>query len=250
MQAELDAAVTKGIFTGFISVGQITKPESRRFEGNVDATRFWGLAQIGDELSFRVGRFTPQFGLNMPDHELVTRMGIGFYPGLQYDTAELAWLGENWTLFAGAAQTVVNTPDTAKEKAATLHLAYAFWERFKIGASTWLAAREDKSHRQIYSANAQLGLTSKLFLLYDIDYHVESATDSHRLMGFVRLGYEAHKGVIPYLQFENGPGKLHHYAVGGQFFPRPHFEIAAQFDRAYSTSDRTDVAYLLGHYYF
>lgn len=255
MQANFDAAITKGKITGFISAGQVTKPTSGHFEGNLNSTSFWAMVQATELISVRVGRFRPKFGLNMPDHELVTRSGIGFYPGLQFDTAETAILGENWTLFGAVTQTVENTTKALKEKAGTLHVGYSFWERFKVGSSAWFGERDEKKRRQIYSLNAQLGLTPKVFVLYDVDYQV--STDQRDLLGFTRLGIEVHKGIIPYLQYQHmrsgtgaSPTLTRHYAVGGQFFPRPHFEVAVQWDKIRDASGSSDQAYLLGHYYF
>jgi hypothetical protein len=252
MQANADAAYQKDKFTAYVSVGQITNPEVGHIEGNVNSTRYYGLLQATDELSFRAGRFTPQFGLNMPDHELVTKVGTGLQPELEFDSVEAAYLGEHWTAFLTASQTVDSTPNALQEKAWVFHLAYSFMERFKTGFSFWDGNQfASHQHRQMYSLNEMFGITSRLYTLTEVDYIKDSA--SRDALAMSRWGYEVHKGIVPYVQYQFAQkANTHerHYAAGAQLFPRPHFEIAAQWDYIVADTAWANDAYLLLHYYF
>lgn len=255
MQANLDFAVQKYGFTGLVSIGQIEEPMSGRVQGNLNSTYFYGMYNLTDTWTVRAGRFTPQFGLNLPDHILVTKQGLGFNPYLQYDTAETALLTENWSLFASQARTVDKTPDAQKENATILHANYNFAERFKVGGSHWYGKRENGDIRRVYGANAILGITSRLYNLTEIDWQHQATQDG--MVAMSRLGYEVYKGITPYVQYqqqqtdlENKGTVVRYYTAGGQFFPRPHFELQGQWTKGRNTTEWFDEAFLLLHYYF
>ena len=254
MQANVDLAYQSGIFTTMISVGQIENPMGGRVEGNLNAGKFYLLATITEALSVRVGRFAPQFGINMPDHVLVTKQGLGFRPQMQYDTAELSWLSENLSFFGGVAKTAPGTPQASGENIINVHANYNFKERFKIGASNWYG-EGPAGIRRLYGLNAILGFTHKLFNLTEIDFANDKTRDG--LFAMSRVGYELFKGLVPYVQlqrqhadFTDRDGVASYYTLGGQFFPRPHFELTGQWSKVRNSRGWSDDAYLLVHYYF
>ncbi len=77
MQANVDLAYQYDRYAAFISIGQIEEPMSGRVQGNFNATSFYAMVNATDSLALRVGRFAPAFGINMPDHVLVTKQGLG-----------------------------------------------------------------------------------------------------------------------------------------------------------------------------
>lgn len=254
MQANLDLAYVYERFAAMISIGQIEEPLSGRVQGNFNSTKFYGMANITETLALRIGRFIPTFGLNMPDHVLVTKQGLGLQPWMQYDTAEVSWLSESWSLFGGVSQTIDNTPVTLKEDAYNLHATYNFAERFKVGASGWYG-EGDKNIRRLYGVNAILGLSHHLYNLTEIDFSHDSTRDG--MFAMSRLGWEIHKGVIPYVQYqhqhsdlENNGTVTRYHTLGGHFFPRPHFEVSGQWSKVRNVKEWSDEAYFLVHYYF
>jgi hypothetical protein len=254
MQANLDLAYQYGRYAAMISVGQIEEPLSGRLQGNLNATRFYGMVNFTDALALRAGRFTPAFGLNMPDHVLVTKQGLGLQPWLQYDTAETSLLTENLSLFAGVSKTADNTPKIFEEKAFNLHGTYNFGERFKAGASGWYG-ENDANIRRLYGVNAILGFTHRLYNLSEVDFSHDSSKDG--MFAMSRLGFEVRKGLIPYVQYQHQQTDLEdrgtvtrHYTLGGHFFPRPHFEVSGQWSKVRNVREWSDDAYLLVHYYF
>lgn len=255
MQANLSLAVQKGPMTAMVSVGQIENPMVGYIQGNFNATQYYGMYQLTDTLSLRAGRFMPQFGLNSPDHTLKTKSGVGLRPGQQMDTVEAAWLGEQWTAFVAQAHSPHEVGDRNQESARTFHLAYAFLDRFKVGASHWYG-EQAANVRRIYGVNAILGFTHRFFNLTEINHNYE--TGRRGMHGMTRFGYEPFQGFVPYVQYQhqvedlNHPQANRHYALGANFFPRPHFEITGQWARVrqHTVSSWADEGYLLFHYYF
>lgn len=254
MQANLDFAYQYDRYAAFISIGQIEEPLSGRVQGNLNATSLYLMAGLTESLNFRVGRFTPTFGLNMPDHVLVTKQGLGLQPWIQFDTSELSYLSESLSLFASWASTLDNVPKTYREKAYALHGTYNFGERFKVGASGWYGEMET-TIRKLYGVNAILGFTHHLYNLTEIDFSHDDTRDGAYAMS--RMGWEIFKGIIPYVQYQYQRTDLaasgattDYYTLGGHFFPRPHFELSAQWSKVRSPKEWSDDAYLLVHYYF
>jgi hypothetical protein len=254
MQANLDLAYQYDRYAAMISVGQIEEPLSGRVQGNLNATRFYGMVNLTEAWALRAGRFMPAFGLNMPDHVLVTKQGLGLQPWMQYDTAETSLLTENWSLFAGVSKTVDNTPKIFAENAVNLHGTYNFGERFKAGASGWYG-ENDANIRRLYGVNAILGFTHHLYNLTEVDFSRDSLRNG--MFAMSRLGYEVRKGIIPYVQYQHQHADLEdrgtvtrYYTLGGHFFPRPHFEVSGQWSKVRNAREWSDDAYLLVHYYF
>ncbi len=72
--------------------------------------------------------------------------------------------------------------------------------------------------------------------LTEIDFSHEANRDG--LYAMSRLGWEVHKGVIPYAQYQHQRTDLEkdgtetkHYTIGAHFFPRPHFELSGQWSK-------------------
>lgn len=255
MQANVDAAYQKGPFTAMISVGQIEKPMSGVVQGNLNATRYYAQVNITDPWFVRAGRFVPVFGLNMPDHVLVTKNGTGFAPGLQMDTVETGYLSESWTFFAAAARTLPTVPAARAETARNFHAAYSLAERYKVGVSHWYGERPSGGVRRLYGVSAILGFSEHLYNLTEINWSTTASRDG--LFAMTRLGWEVVQGVIPYVQLqqeqsdlEDRSKRVRYYTAGMHFFPRPHFELNAQWSRARSAAEWSDQAYFLVHYYF
>ena len=247
MQANADLAYQSGIFTAFISVGQIENPTGGRIEGNLESTKYWLMGQLSDGLAVRVGRFAPQFGLNMADHVLVTKQGLGFAPQLQRDTVEASLLLETASLFAAISKS------SGGEDAASAHATFNFADRFKVGASGWYGQQLNNIKR-IYGLNAILGFTHHFFNMTEIDFVNDEKREG--VFAMSRWGYELYKGIVPYAQFQyqhadfSEAGADRHYTLGANVFPRPHFEVSAQWSKVRSPADWSDQAYILTHYYF
>jgi len=254
MQANFDLAYQIERFAAMISIGQIEEPMSGRIQGNLFATKYYGLFNITDSWSLRAGRFAPTFGLNMADHILVTKQGLGLLPYAQYDTVETAFLSESWSLFASRGRTVEGTPSAQKENVTSAHATYNFAERYKVGASGWYG-EGDNDIRRIYGINGILGFTHHFYNLTEIDLIHDSARDG--IAAMTRFGYEIYKGIIPYVQYQHLKSDLEssnratrYYTLGSHFFPRPHFELSGQWTKVRNVREWSDEAHLLVHYYF
>lgn len=254
MHADLQAAYETKPFTAVASVGQVEDPTSNLNKINFNSTMYYGYLRFSDEFGLRAGRFDPAFGINMPDHTLVTKMAVMSDPLLQFDTAEISFLNENWTVLVSAAKTLANVPVTEQETAFTGNVSYSFLNRMRVGASFW-SGLGPQLHRTLYGVNAILGFTEHFYNLTEIDFKHESQQDG--TYGFTQLAYEVYKGIIPYFQYQHQQTDFTEtgtitdwYGLGLHLYPRPHFEISAEWDYGRVADQDADSSWLMLHYYF
>lgn len=211
-----------------------------------------------DEVSLRAGRFVPNYGLNIPEHTLATRKGLGFDQGSERDQVEFMWNGENLNISSSYSQSVTSASRKSQEKALAAQVNYTIFDSYRLGTSFWLG-KENQKTRQIYGVNAVLGFTNKFYYLSE--FGLQSSFERKRgLFHFSKLGYELLKGfhfiaLEEYKKSDLSDSKslLNAHGIGFQWFPRPHFDIEAIWNKrmvVQQSTDYTDYAYLMTHYYF
>jgi hypothetical protein len=217
--------------------------------------------QADFETAIRVGRFYPAFGLNIPDHFITTRRNLGFDEGQEMQNVELSWLGENWNFYVTGSMSPGEIPESQRESAFSGQAAYAFKERYKVGASVW-NGDSDGFKRLILGAHAVLGFTKQFYLLTETDLQWRSTTtaETRQVTNFQKIGYEFVQGLHAMGLYEYTHTDLADPATvtegmgaGLRFYPRPHFEIEGTWEKQkmHGSSDGFDIdfAWLLLHYY-
>jgi hypothetical protein len=259
MQAELEAAVRVGRFTVDSTFGRVyTYDTANDYWGS---HRYFAMLNATDELTVRVGRFYPEYGLMVPDHYVATRRYLGFDEGQERNNAEVAYNGEKWSAFLTESQSPGEIAESSRETATVAQVNRNFYESSKIGASVW-NSHSDIEDRQMYGIHGMLGFNKRTFLLSEFDSQTVMPSGGATTRGFYafnRFGYELYKGVIVFAQQDyaqsdvaNGSTEIENYGPGFNFFPRPHFEFSALWEKQRVRSSGmgfTDYAYLLFHYY-
>ena len=257
MQAMLEASLHLQTWTVALGVGQLDS--NNHWSGN--GGHYYLMNQFTETMSLRVGRFTPQFGLNIPEHISPTRGGLGFGANSERDSVELQFADESWS-FATTYSQALATATLAQEKALSVKVERVFSDTLKPGISYW-RGENDTSLRQIVGLHALLGFSKNMFWLSEIDWQ-EQITKStqavqHSPASQQKWGYEISKGVVGLLIADGQMAKLEdpqtrvvHYGGGVQFFPRPHFHIEAFWTKEQAPQISTgegDYAWFLLHYY-
>ncbi|MCB0414307.1 MAG: hypothetical protein KDD50_08245 [Bdellovibrionales bacterium] len=216
-----------------------------------------------EELSFRAGRFFPAFGINSPNHTLVTRRGLGWDQGEESYNLEGAWLGEKYDVFLTGIFGRPDKTELDKEKGISLSSSYSLFDKYKIGMSYYHGSNDQLS-RNLFGLFGILGFTEKFFILSEIDYQSKdnklTSTKQSGFVGYNRINYEVIQGLHLYLPYQishldsdNSQTKADSYGVGIQFFPIKHAELNLEYlkQRIMSVADRyDDFAYLMLHGYF
>lgn len=232
MQRDVELAVKIGNVTAGGSVGVYGEAKTREFRRN------YVKVNAGDHVSVRAGRFSPAFGINVPDHTVPTRALLGLGQGSETYAGELA-LTSQW---GEAIATATFGQDT--EAHLSNGAGYDFWSEGQTGfvgrlaaflgssaqvGASYLGVSSFDDWRQVYGAHAIVGFTDQLWLLAELDRKFENGESMDIAMG--RAGYELVHGlhVIGMGEFAGD------YRAGGaalQWFPRPHLELLAEWKRS------------------
>jgi hypothetical protein len=205
--------------------------------------------------SFRVGRFQPNIGINMADHAIATKAGLGVgRPAAEPYNVEAAWLGEKFDVFVTA---ILGRPTEDRERGAALRASMNVGDTSKVGISyAWTT--KTGLIRHLVGPYAIIGFSDRFFLLTEL--YLQSLATSSTTFGpaaYARLNYEFYRGVHGYLTGDVGQTNATKPATGGagfgaQFFPRPHFEVRAEYNRRqdpYTGGLPADYAWAMFHYY-
>lgn len=211
--------------------------------------------------SLRGGKFLPRYGLNIPQHFVNVRSELGFDDGDENLAAELSYGGEDdevtLTRTFGGSDVL-----SSKDQGGTL----AYYHRIngqRIGASA-LYAKNKLTQEVRYAAglNGTFYLPGGLtFALAEADYQVRYAADGvpkKEAFGYLRIGTEVAQGLIPFVSAQGTiedlalpHQKVETYGLGVNWFPRPHFELEAQWGPTLIMPAYTYVTtgYVMAHYY-
>ncbi len=205
--------------------------------------------------SFRAGRFIPAFGLNLADHAIATKAGIGLGQGIESYNLEAAWIGEQVDVFLTAN---FGRPGEDREAGVAARAGLNLGDRAKVGGS-YSFGRNSLGTRHLVGSYALVGFSESAFLLAEFDWQFLSraAGNTSGPASYFRLDYEVFKGVHVYTSAEiarTNAAQPTTYAagVGLQFFPRPHFEFRTQYDKrrdAFTNHQLADYGWLMFHYY-
>lgn len=258
MQAGIEVAAQWKQWTWAFFFGRLNQD----WKVEPEFVRYYALYQLSDMVNIRLGRFVPNFGLNIPQHTFVTRGSLGFGQNSERDAIETTWTGEKWNLSFTGARSVVTPSRPQVETSLNTQINYNLGDSYRVGVSYWLGA-EDSQHREIVSLHTALGFTEHLYVLSEAALQTRKQTGNGTTEGlyhFGKIGYEFTKGL--HLQFveefaqsnlKNGTTKIESYGLGFLFYPRPHWEFETLYSKkkiAILNDNYEDYAYLLAHFYF
>ncbi|MEK6579613.1 MAG: hypothetical protein AABZ55_10340 [Bdellovibrionota bacterium] len=254
MQADLEAALTLNSYQAVATVGSD--------DGELILRRHWLGYRPNDQISFRAGKFLPEYGIKTPDHEIATRKGLGFNENDESYNFEAAWIGDRLNVFGTGIFGRLGKRSQISEKGFALSGSYTFFDSIKPGMSYLLGSTKD-SKRHIAGPWAIFGMTPHLFILSEFDFQWNKSSDAADFtrgwVDYQRIDYEITQGFHAYLTQEmtkldfSTSETTESYGVGIQVFPRPHFEFNLQWQKVRNLPSTTprfnDFAWILMHYY-
>jgi hypothetical protein len=242
MQADLEGSYKYKDLTVVGTAGRQEKQIGGQKIVQPISRRHYLLWQPVQSTYLRAGKFSRYFGLNTPYHTSFVQRDLGFGQDTETYNLELSYYRENMTFFYTAVLgSYKDKTSNASEKAHTASFQYSFLKTQKVGA-TFYKGKDTTQKRDIVGPWFILNYNRNLFLMSEFFYQDKTNTSSNaRTKGYVntnRLNYQIYKGVIPFLTFEAGQTnwtsnttKRQSYGTGIQFFPRPHIELMATYQR-------------------
>lgn len=259
MQAGVELGINRPDWAVVAFVGEYDR---QQLEWLSNAPRYYALYRATDELTLRAGRFIPQFGINNSDHIFSTRSPLGLGYGTEKDTAEIAWLGENWN-FVGSYYKTPDLKSSLNESGFAGVISRILSNKNKISIQ-YLSEKNDLAKRTITGISGLFGWTENLYSMIEYDRQSTEITNSPatKVDGHYfnhKTGYEFFKGfhgliLNDYLQadVDTGATKNYKFGPGVQWFPRPHFDFQLFWTRQQSSQNVVsdgDYAWFVMHYY-
>lgn len=258
MQAGLEAAVTLGKFTlsGFFGETKDAELESWK----AIPARLYLMYTPMDELSLRVGRFTPVFGLNIPQHIYPTRDNLGFGHDSERDVFEVQWRAETWNATASYSRNdEIDNNTLYGEYAVSGQFNYVFSDSYLVGADIWRGSIGGEEN-MIYGLHSILGFTPHFYFMTEWDIRKVKHLDFEGHYHFAALGYEflqgLHGRVIEFYEEDKdsigGTAKWTGFGPSVVWYPRPHFELELTWTlqkQLLLDSKLFHSAWLMFHYY-
>ncbi|MCB0378576.1 MAG: hypothetical protein KDD33_08800 [Bdellovibrionales bacterium] len=253
MQEEIEVAGQWGDTKVAVRGGGDTTLESRPWYFN----SYWVYQRMLSSWTARLGRFTPRFGVNSPEHIFSTKGNLGFGYQSERDTFELAYEQETWEVIASQS---FGKNKAGEEMSATF--LQANWlpsRKVQMGFNLQKEYKNDES--QSFGFHSLLGFSERFYGMSEVIW-------SDRLIGGVRegglyefskIGYELAQGLhVIFIQdfnkknfSRNGQSVT---TIGGGFtiFPRPHFEFQAIWSQRKIEArgqEWADFAWVMMHFY-
>jgi hypothetical protein len=262
MQADLEVAVVAGSF-GFDQSSGYQELE----ENHYVSRRHYLWWDPSPALRLRAGRFLPSYGLNIPDHLAPTRRDLGWDESRPYGAElyaiEAAWVTPQRSLFGSVfLGRPGEAPGVEPERGVILTPSQAIGESHKVGLSFLQGWRPGGVSRTAFGPWAALGFTPRLYLLSEFD--LQRMPDAGAAGGWggvnwQKLGWEPVQGWHVFATQELSrprfadPGRVSEaYALGTQWYPRPHFEFQLTWQKRRDSAQLAgfyDLAWLLLHFY-
>lgn len=264
MQADFMAAFLWKKWSLVSSLGIKGGPNDVEDRNDIFSKIHYLMYQATETLSVRVGRFMPQYGLNEPNHTVVTREGLGFGEESETDNLEFAANNDRGEVFATAILGRQDEPALDREKGFALSVSYAYLDKNKIGVNVY-HGKNSSVDRWLGGFWGILSLSKKVFLLSEVDHQwstkaTPNESSTRGLVSYQRLGYEVVQGMqvyathqLSYLDFDSVLSRTDAFGPGFDFFPKDHFEVRAEYLKQRMMargSDYFDFAWLFLHYYF
>lgn len=256
MQADVEAAANVGKLS-FVASGGID------FNASPISRRHYAIYHATDSLTFRAGKFMPIYGINSEDHALAIKRGIGKDQSGETYNAEVGYITKDYDVFVSAIAGRPDTPSLGAEAGGSLSASVFAFNSAKIGASYYHGERTAGS-RNIMGPFFILGLSPRIYALVETDFifftpAIAGLRSTTGAVDDIRLDFEVIKGLHFYLLQElsqldisNGATFQDSYGLGVQFFPRPHLELNAVYQKQRfggTSASFGDFAWLMLHFY-
>lgn len=259
MQIDFEAAVQFGSFTFFASIGKDTAQSA---DSTLLSRKHFAAFRINDYWVARMGKFLYEFGIYTPNHRRSTRFNYGFDQNQETYNAEVSFTDEKFGFFVTAVAgrpDLDDSLDLSDTKGLVASGYYALYDDSRIGASARFLNVKGNSVFSL-AASTIFTFTHQFFLTAEGVYQSNSVDDkTNSLAEYVRMNWEAAKGLNIYAVQELFRSDLNDdnedtvgFGGGIQFFPRPHWEILAEYQKRrtpQSVSFSDNLFTLLLHFY-
>jgi len=229
------------------------KTESEGKGGKITSPQHYLIYTPSSSLILRFGKFQRPFGINTPEHHLASRARMGIGPGTERYQLEATQIEDNYEV--AVAGTLGSIDRTELDERGLTIRPQLILGNLKLGMSYAFLKSTDTIKHQ-WGPFFMWGITNALTAMaeFDFEWKEDNSVFMRTNQNFVKVLFEVSAGIAPYSLYEvdwNKQGEVvHRPGIGLQFFPRPHFEFNALFQKTLGpTAQNVDQGLLMLHYY-
>ncbi len=215
-----------------------------------------------DTASLRIGRFYPNYGINLIEHTYVNRRYLEFNPGQERLSAELAYSTQNYQVVATGLTHRSNYQEYDSEKGYTVQVSKVFGKSARAGVNLYrsqLNSRGTLQDKKYDGVFALIGWTTEFSTLIQAD-RIYRADGKQGFLDFIKFGYEYAKGIQLFAtqEYYNADTTVTEphveaYGVGVHYFPVTNFDFFLSIKKqkdSVQLNEFQNVMWLIGHMYF
>jgi hypothetical protein len=261
MQADVEAAAQLEKWSLVATLGVQQVPDKGMDPFELLSRRFYLSYRPAPQWIFQAGKFNQAFGINTPDHVITTKRGLGWDEGTETLNLQGVLLNKHFDTFLTLNFGRPDDSSLDREKGIALRGRYYAGRRARVGASYFYGGNSQYS-RHVYGPFAEIAFAKEIVLLLETDFQNKNPLNLSPQWGaasYAKLDYEWLQGLHTYLTQEyskldfKDPNSLNFsFGIGAQYFPRPHLEINASWQKRKKISvsnDFEDFAWLMLHFY-
>lgn len=244
MQADLEGSVEYKTWVAQVTVGprldSALVPEQKKTDFFL---RRYYVGKQDMNYSVKVGKFFPEYGLNVPNHNVPTRKGLFFNHNQEPLIAQASYFttsfGYNLAYLKGSDLTQLQD---MKGYSGTLDYKM---ESMRLGISR-ISMKQSDSDREssstsLFGTMGYLGLGYTMMEVGRKELTNPLGRETKLNVGYLESGYEVYKGFIPYFFWEYSnnvttKSLVHSPGLGVQLGPITHVEIIAQISKLFATT--------------
>lgn len=259
MQSDIETAFNFKNWIGLLTFGQRLdsyNPSKGEKKDDLFVRRYY-VGRQTENYSIRIGKFFPEFGINLPNHNLNTRKGLYWNYTQEQGVAEASYFSKYLDVSAAFINGREETLFEEKNGfSSTISLKY---KSNKVGLSIIdMQDTKDESAENAMSLFGMFGYAKKGYTLAEFvqKNSISSfGTETQSNLGYVESGWEVYKGVIPYLNWQfnenvTSESYAHDSGLGLQFLPFTHFEVNFQYFKTFFAQGTSETYYSTLNVYF
>lgn len=218
----------------------------------------WG----GSKVSYlRAGRFFPAYGIQIPEHNFVTRKGLGFNPGQERVALEATWNDENYQFSGTILFQRARFNEYDPEKGYILQASKVFGKNSRAGLNIYrstLAQESVETKQSFEGVYALIGWNEKITTLIQAD-RLHADTGETGFLDLFKLSYEWLTGVqvSVFQQYMNTDTQktdphLESYGLELYYFPFPNFNLSGALAKQKDSAELDEYqtkAWIVAHFY-
>jgi hypothetical protein len=247
MQSDMEISYTNGplVLSGTTGIYNYTKGKVVPVQ-----RRYYAMLSLLPDLSLRMGKFFPAYGIHHPDHTLASRQYLGFGQGKEtmnveasyrFKHGEIFLTGVNGDTGSLSASESLAWKKKSGEHGYTLRAAvYIFNSVLGVSAQR-LVEKNVRTSTGLYLIST---FGANLYALMQIDRLLES----RQWVWTSKIGYEAFKGLHLSLTTDGVEREYKNYRATLNLFPIPHYELSVEYIRKLTTTKQEGFVIVFHHY--